>query len=127
MSGREENKRLCSDCAPMHLSDKAITGGASFQQGQQTTTQQEKKIKKKPRKIVYISKNKFYLSKIESGLFKRSYFNKSLLRNSVYDSSDKDFNNVSKIKGLLIQESIFSNSNNVLSSATYLNSFLINL
>ena len=73
----------------------------------------------------YISKVKFEKSKINSGIFKRSYFNKSLIQNSNYDSTDKDYNNLDKIKDLVIYESIFNNNNNILSSATYLNSFFI--
>ena len=73
----------------------------------------------------YLSKLKFEKSKIESGIFKGSYFSKSLIQNSNYDSTDKDYNNLTKIKELVIKESIFSSNNNILSSATYLNSFFI--
>ena len=73
----------------------------------------------------YISKVKFEKSRIKSGIFKRSYFNQSLIKNDYYDSNDKDYNNLEKIKDLVISESIFSNSNNILSSATYLTSFFI--
>ena len=73
----------------------------------------------------YISKVKFEKSKIKSGLFKRSYFSKSLIKNDNYDSSDRDYNNMSNIRNLVISESIFSNNNNILSSATYLTSFFL--
>jgi len=73
----------------------------------------------------YLSKVKFYKSKIKSGLFKRGYMNSSLIKNDNYDSSDKDFFNLEKIRSLIISDTIFSNNNNILSSATYLNSFFI--
>ena len=73
----------------------------------------------------YISKTKFIKSKIKNGLFKRNYFSNSLIRNEDYDSTDKDFENELLIKKLLISDVIFNNTNNILSSATYMNSFLI--
>ena len=73
----------------------------------------------------YISKVKFEKSKIKSGLFKRSYFSKSLIKNDNYDSSDKDYNNPNSIRNLVISESIFSNNSNILSSGTYLTSFFL--
>lgn len=73
----------------------------------------------------YISKTKFIKSKIKSGLFKRNYFQNSLIRNENYNSNDKDFENELNIKSLLISDVIFNNNSNILSSATYMNSFLI--
>jgi hypothetical protein len=73
----------------------------------------------------YISKTKFIKSKIKSGLFKRNYFHNSLIRNENYDSFDKDFDNELSIKNLLVSDVIFRNNENILSSATYMNSFLI--
>jgi hypothetical protein len=48
------------------------------------------------------------------------------LKNDDYNSNDKDFENIPKIKSLIISDSIFSNTNNILSKATYINSFFIN-
>ena len=73
----------------------------------------------------YITKSKFYRSKIKSGLFKRSYISSSLIKTENYDSSDKDYVNMEKIKSLIISDTIFKNNDNILSSATYLNSFFI--
>jgi hypothetical protein len=73
----------------------------------------------------YISKTKFIKSKIKKGIFKRNYFYNSLIRNENYNSNDKDFENESNIKNLLVSDVIFNNNNNILSSATYVNSFLI--
>ena len=73
----------------------------------------------------YISKVKFDKSKIKSGLFKRSYFNSSLIQNTNYDSNDRDYNNLEKVRNLVVTDTIFSSNKNILSSATYLNSFFI--
>jgi hypothetical protein len=73
----------------------------------------------------YLHKTKFYRSKILSGIFKKAYFNTSLIKNELYDVSDRDFNNVEKIKILLIVDSIFSKNSNIISKATYMNSFFV--
>ena len=73
----------------------------------------------------YLHKTKFYRSKIVSGIFKKAYFNTSLIKNDLYDISDRDFNNIEKIKNLLIVESLFSGNSNILSKATYMNSFFV--
>lgn len=73
----------------------------------------------------YISKTKFIKSKIKKGIFKRNYFQNSLIRDENYNSNDKDFENELNIKNLLVSDVIFNNNNNILSSATYVNSFLI--
>lgn len=69
----------------------------------------------------YVHKLKFTDSKIKSGIFKRNYFKNCLIENKSYDSSDKDFNDLRNIRSLLIDESIFHNNDNFLSSATYIN------
>ncbi len=73
----------------------------------------------------YLSKTKFYKSKLKSGLFKRPYIDSSLIKSDNYDSNDRDFVNLEKVRSLIISDTIFSNNNNILSSATYLNSFFI--
>lgn len=73
----------------------------------------------------YINKVKFYKSKIKSGLFNRSYIDSSLIKSDNYDSNDRDFFNIEKIRSLVISDTIFNNNNNILSSATYLNSQFI--
>jgi hypothetical protein len=73
----------------------------------------------------YLHKTKFYRSKIVSGIFKKAYFNTSLIKNELYDVSDRDFNNIEKIKTLLVLDSIFSGNSNILSKATYINSFFV--
>ena len=74
----------------------------------------------------YLHKTKFYRSKIVSGIFRKAYFNTSLIKNELYDVSDRDFNNIEKIKTLLIVDSIFSGNSNILSKATYMNSYFVN-
>jgi hypothetical protein len=74
----------------------------------------------------YLTKTKINKSKIKSGILRRSYITQSLIENDDYDSNDKDYNNLSKIRNLVISDSIFSNNNNILSSATYINSIFLN-
>ena len=71
----------------------------------------------------YLHSSKIYKSKIQSGLFRRAYINQSLIENENLNVNDSDFLNYDNIKGLLISDSIFSNQNNLLSKATYINSF----
>ena len=73
----------------------------------------------------YLSKSKITNSKIKSGFFRRSYITNSLIQDLDYDLTDKDYNNMDKIKNLVLSDMIFSNNGNILSSATYLNSSLI--
>jgi len=74
----------------------------------------------------YLSKVKINNTKIKSGLFKRSYIVNSLIKDDTYDTTDMDYNNMDKIRNLVISDSIFSNTNNILSKATYLNSTFVN-
>jgi subtilisin-like proprotein convertase family protein len=73
----------------------------------------------------YLSKTKIDKTKIKSGIFKRSYITNSLIRDINYDSTDRNFNNLTKIKNLVISDSLFSNNSNILSSATYLYSNIV--
>lgn len=73
----------------------------------------------------YIYKAKFNNSRIKSGIFRRSYITKSLIQNEDYDETDKDFTNLEMIRSLLITDSIFSNTQNILSLATYMNSSFV--
>lgn len=70
----------------------------------------------------HIHKTKINKSKIFSGIFRRSYITNSLIENNEYDTNDIDFKNLSIIKSLILSDSIFKNSNNILSKATYINS-----
>jgi len=73
----------------------------------------------------YIYKAKFKKSKIKSGVFKRSYITESLIENQEFDTTDRDLTNNLNAKKLLIYESLFSNTSNILSKALYMNSYFI--
>ena len=73
----------------------------------------------------YISKSKFYKTKIKSGIIRRAYIENSIIGNIDYDSTDKDFSNLENAKSLLITDTLFSNNSNILSSATYLYSNIV--
>lgn len=73
----------------------------------------------------YLHTTKFNKSKIVSGIFKRAYFKNSLIKNDSYDISDKDFLNVDMLRSLVINETIFSNNSNILSKASYVNSYFV--
>ena len=70
----------------------------------------------------YIHQVKFKDSKIKSGLFRRSYITGSFIENDSYDVNDRDFNNLEKIKTMVISDSIFRNNSNILSKGLYRNS-----
>lgn len=73
----------------------------------------------------YLKKLKIEKSNIKSGLFRRSYLSSSLIQNIDYNSKDKDLNNLEKIRSLVISDSIFSDNNNTLSNASYINSHFL--
>jgi len=76
-------------------------------------------------KYGYLHKTKFNKSRLITGIFKRAYIVNSLLRDDNFDVSDKDFNNIKKLKNLIFIDTIFSNNSNILSKATYMNSFFV--
>lgn len=73
----------------------------------------------------HIKKLKIDKSAIKSGFLRRSYLTNSLIQNLDYDFFDKDLTNLEKIRNLIVSDAIFSNSGNILSNATYLNSFFV--
>jgi hypothetical protein len=76
-------------------------------------------------KYGYIHKTKFNRSMLITGIFKRAYITNSLLKDESFDVSDKDFNNIKKLKNLIFTDTIFSNNSNIVSKATYMNSFFV--
>jgi hypothetical protein len=76
-------------------------------------------------KYGYLHRTKFSKSRLITGIFKRAYITNSLLRDESFDVSDKDFNNIKKIKNLIFVDTIFSDNSNILSKATYMNSFFV--
>jgi hypothetical protein len=73
----------------------------------------------------YLHTAKFTRSKIKSGFFKSLFIESSLIKNDSYDVSDKDFNDLEKIKTLVIKDSIFSGNFNILSKGLYMNSHFV--
>jgi hypothetical protein len=73
----------------------------------------------------HLRRLKISKSNIKSGLLRRSYLSGSLIQDLDYNYLDKDFTNLSKIRNLVISDSIFSNNSNILSNATYINSFFV--
>lgn len=76
-------------------------------------------------KYGYLHKTKFNKSRLITGIFKRAYITNSLLSDESFDVSDKDFNNIKKLKNLIFIDTIFSNNSNILSKATYMNSSFV--
>lgn len=73
----------------------------------------------------YLRKLKISKSNIKSGFLRRSYLSGSLIQDLEYNYLDKDFSNLPKIKNLVVSDSLFSNNSNILSNATYINSFFV--
>lgn len=73
----------------------------------------------------YMHRTKFKNSKISSGVFRRSYFEESLIQNETINYLDKDFETLTNLKQLIISDSIFKDLNNNLSNAVYMNSIFI--
>lgn len=73
----------------------------------------------------YIHKAKIDSTKIKSGIFRRSYIINSFIENDNYDIFDKTFNNLLSLKNLVISDSIFKDTNNILSKSTYLHTSFV--
>ena len=73
----------------------------------------------------YIKSLKINKSNIKSGIFRRPYIKESIIQSDTYDSSDKEYNSLDKIRSLVVIDSIYSNKSNILSSATYLYSSFV--
>jgi len=76
-------------------------------------------------RYAHLRKTKISKSNIKSGLLRRTYLSGSLVQNLEYNYLDKDFTNLAKVRNLVISDSIFSNNSNILSNATYINSFFV--
>jgi hypothetical protein len=74
----------------------------------------------------YIYKSKFNKSKIKGGLFRRTYFKESFIENDSFNVNDKDYNDLEKIRSLVVSDSLFRDNSNILSKALYMNSFMVN-
>ncbi len=73
----------------------------------------------------YLRKLKFHKVNVKSGFLRRSYLSGSLIQNIDYNYLDKDYNDLSKVRNLVVSDSIFSDCVNILSNATYLNTSFV--
>jgi hypothetical protein len=73
----------------------------------------------------YIKSLKIDKSEIKSGIFKRPYIKESIIQSETYDSSDKEYNNLDKLRSLVVTDSIYLDKSNILSGATYLYSSFV--
>ena len=73
----------------------------------------------------YIKSLKIDKSNIKSGVFRRPYIKESIIQSDTYDSSDKEYNNLDKLRSLVVTDSIYLDKSNILSSATYLYSSFV--
>jgi hypothetical protein len=73
----------------------------------------------------YIHFSKFNKSKIKSGIFRRPYITNSLIEIDNYNSKDIDYSNLDTIRSLVISDGIFSNTGNIQSKSTYVNSHFV--
>ena len=73
----------------------------------------------------YIKSLKIDRSNIKSGIFRRPYIKESIIQSDTYDSSDKEYNNLDKLRSLVVTDSIYLDKSNILSSATYLYSSFV--
>lgn len=73
----------------------------------------------------YIKSLKINKSDIKSGIFRRPYLKESIIQSETYDSSDKEYNNLDKLRSLVVTDSIYLDKSNILSSATYLYSSFV--
>jgi transcriptional regulator with XRE-family HTH domain len=74
----------------------------------------------------YIHKAKINKSKIKSGIFRGSYIKESIIENMDYNTNDKDFEDLQKIKSLIISDTLFVDNENQLSKSLYINSSIVN-
>ena len=74
----------------------------------------------------YIYKSKFNKSSIKAGLFRRTYLKESFIENESYNVEDRDYNDLEKIRSLVISDSLFRDNSNILSRGLYMNSHIVN-
>jgi uncharacterized protein YjbI with pentapeptide repeats len=74
----------------------------------------------------YFHKSKITKSKIKKGLFKRTYLKENLIQNEDINLVDKDFNNLLLFKELLVSDILFTDNQNLMAKASYVNSNFIN-
>jgi uncharacterized delta-60 repeat protein len=70
----------------------------------------------------YLHQLKMSKNFIKSGFLKRQYLKNNLLQNKEINLLDKDFNNILLFKNLVATDTLFTDNNNVLSKASYIQS-----
>jgi len=73
----------------------------------------------------YLHPVKFENSKIQSGIFRRSYFKDCIINNQLFNNTDKDPINYNNWRSLLLSDIIFSDNNNNIKSGLIINSSFI--
>ena len=73
----------------------------------------------------YLYRTKFLKSKIKSGIFRTAYFQNSLIEAEDFNPFDKDYQNLKRVRNLVISDAMFRDNANILSNATYLHSHFI--
>lgn len=72
----------------------------------------------------YIHRSKINKSTLKSGIFRQTHITNSLLNDDGFNSSDKDFDNLTKIRNSVFSDILFVGNNNVIKSGTHIYSSL---
>jgi len=121
----DDYKIISNDGSGGLVLEEVITGSSSIISGLDIIDGGLFYTKDAQNRYGYLHKLKIHKSKIKSGLFRRTFFKNSLIENDDYNVNDKDYNNLEKIRNLVISDSIFLDNSNILSSAVYLNSYFV--
>ncbi len=73
----------------------------------------------------YLSPVKFENSKILSGIFRRGYFENCIFDNILFDVTDRDIKDIQNARKLLVTDTIFHNSGNIIRNGLYANSSIL--
>ena len=73
----------------------------------------------------YLHPVKFENSKIQSGIFRRSYFKDCIIDNQLFNNLDKDPINYNNWRSLLLSDILFTDNNNTIKSGLIINSSFI--
>ena len=73
----------------------------------------------------YLHPVKFENSKIQSGIFRRSYFKNCIIDNQLFNNLDKDPINYSNWRSLLLSDILFADNNNTIKSGLVINSSFV--
>lgn len=73
----------------------------------------------------YLNPVKFENSKILSGIFRRGYFENCIFDNILFDVTDRDIKDIQNARKLLVTDTIFHNSGNIIRNGLYANSSIL--